>query len=61
MVTTNKHILNWVDEMAALCTPDKIVWIDGSDAQMEELRAQDYDGIVEKLMLSVQKLALQAK
>ena len=40
MVTTNKHILNWVDEMAALCTPDKIVWIDGSEEQAEALRAE---------------------
>ena len=40
MVTTNKHILNWVDEMAALCTPDKIVWIDGSEDQAEALRAE---------------------
>ena len=40
MVTTNKHILNWVDEMAALCIPDKIVWIDGSEEQAEALRAE---------------------
>ena len=40
MITTNKHILNWVDEMAALCTPDKIVWIDGSEEQAEALRAE---------------------
>ena len=40
MVTTNKHKLNWVDEMAALCTPDKIVWIDGSEEQAEALRAE---------------------
>ena len=40
MVTTNKHILNWVDEMAALCTPDKVVWIDGSEEQAEALRAE---------------------
>jgi len=40
MVTTNKHILNWVDEMAALCTPDKIVWIDGSEEQADALRAE---------------------
>ncbi len=40
MFTTNKHILNWVDEMAALCTPDKIVWIDGTEEQAEELRKE---------------------
>ncbi len=40
MFTNNKHILNWVDEMAALCTPDKIVWIDGTEEQAEELRKE---------------------
>ncbi len=37
---TNKYVLNWVEEMAALCTPDKIVWIDGSEEQAEALRAE---------------------
>jgi phosphoenolpyruvate carboxykinase (GTP) len=39
-LTTNKHILAWIDEMAALCRPDGVVWIDGSQAQLEELKAQ---------------------
>ncbi|WP_262397334.1 phosphoenolpyruvate carboxykinase (GTP) [Zongyangia hominis] len=38
MLTNNKNVLNWVDEMAALTKPDKIVWIDGSEEQLEELR-----------------------
>ena len=40
MTTTNKYILNWVDEMAAMTEPDKIVWIDGSEEQTEALRRE---------------------
>ena len=39
-MTNNKHVLSWIDEMAELVQPDKIVWIDGSEAQAEELRAE---------------------
>ena len=39
-MTENKHILNWIDEMAAMTQPDKIVWIDGSDEQTEALREE---------------------
>jgi phosphoenolpyruvate carboxykinase (GTP) len=38
---TNHAKLNaWVQEMAAMCQPDKVVWIDGSDAQREQLTAE---------------------
>lgn len=30
----------WIQECAALCQPDKIVWIDGSDEQRDQLRAE---------------------
>lgn len=36
--TTNKQVLKFVADAAALTKPDKIVWIDGSDEQVEELR-----------------------
>ena len=39
-MTTNKHVTGWIDEMAAMTQPDKIVWIDGSEAQAEALRAE---------------------
>ena len=39
-MTNNKHVLSWINEMAELVQPDKIVWIDGSEAQAEELRAE---------------------
>ncbi len=37
-MTTNKTVIKWLDEMKDLLTPDKVVWIDGSDEQTEELR-----------------------
>ena len=39
-MTTNKTVLSWIDEMAAMCQPEQIVWIDGSDAQRDALRAE---------------------
>ena len=39
-MTQNKYVLNWIDEMAAMTCPDKIVWIDGTNEQAEELRAE---------------------
>ncbi len=39
-MTNNKHVLSWIDEMAKMTQPDSIVWIDGSEAQLEALRAE---------------------
>ncbi len=39
-MTNNKAVLQWLDEMSAMTTPDKIVWIDGSEEQLEALRAE---------------------
>lgn len=39
-LTNNKNVLTWVDDMVALCKPDQIVWIDGSEEQLASLRAQ---------------------
>lgn len=39
-LTTNKAVLNWINEMAAKTRPDSIVWIDGSSEQIEALRAE---------------------
>ena len=39
-MTTNKHVLAWIDEMAALTCPDEIIWIDGSEEQAEALRKE---------------------
>ncbi len=37
-MTKNPTLIKWLDEMQALLTPNKVVWIDGSDEQREELR-----------------------
>ena len=39
-MTNNKTILAWIDEMKALVNPDQVVWIDGSEEQLEELLAE---------------------
>ena len=40
MKTTNRFVLDWIEEMQALTQPDNIVWIDGSEEQAEALRAE---------------------
>ncbi len=39
-MTNNKYVLDWINEMAEMCRPEKIVWIDGSEEQAEALRAE---------------------
>ncbi len=36
-LTKNPNVNKWVDEMIALTKPDKVVWIDGSKAQLDAL------------------------
>ena len=38
--TNNQHVLNWLNEMAAMTKPDNIVWIDGSEEQVAALRKE---------------------
>ena len=50
MLTSNKNVINWVDEMIALCKPDQVVWIDGSEEQLNSLREEAIaSGEMEKL------------
>ncbi len=50
MTTKNQALLTWIDEMAAITKPEKIVWIDGSEEQLEALRAEACStGEIEKL------------
>ncbi len=39
-ITSNKFVNSWIKEMAAMTQPDKIVLIDGSEAQADALRAE---------------------
>ena len=39
-MTSNRKVNAWIDEMVAMCAPSEIVWIDGSEAQLETLRAE---------------------
>ena len=36
----NKKVLDWVNECAELTCPDEIMWIDGSQEQLEKLRSE---------------------
>ena len=42
-MTTNKKLLAWVDEIAAMCQPDQIHWCDGSDEENERLLKEMVD------------------
>ena len=35
--TKNRKLLSWIEEVAALTTPDRIVWCDGSDAEWNRM------------------------
>ena len=36
--TKNQAVLDWIQQMATMTQPDQIVWIDGSEAQLDQLR-----------------------
>ncbi len=54
-MTNNKAVLTWLDEMTALTTPAEIVWIDGSEEQLEALR-EEACATGEMLKLNQEKL-----
>ena len=39
-LSTNKHLLRWVEKMAELCKPAAIHWVDGSQREYDRLCAQ---------------------
>ena len=39
-LSTNKHLIRWVDKMADLAKPANIHWVDGSEEENEALCAQ---------------------
>ena len=38
--TKNPTVLKWIEEIKGLVTPDNVMWIDGSEEQLEALRAE---------------------
>ena len=40
MLTGNREVLDFVEEIKKLTKPDQVVWIDGSEEQLEKLRKQ---------------------
>ncbi|HPN94228.1 MAG: Phosphoenolpyruvate carboxykinase (GTP) [bacterium ADurb.Bin236] len=38
--TNHRELIEWVNKMAAMCKPDDIVWIDGSDEQKKQLEEE---------------------
>ena len=42
VLTTNKHLIRWVEKMAELCRPDSIHWVDGSQ--------EEYDFLCDRLV-----------
>ena len=39
-MTNNKSVISWIESMKDLVNPDKIVWIDGSQEQLDALRSE---------------------
>src|SRR6202040_510203 len=39
-LSSNKHLLRWIQKMATLTEPDAIHWVDGSEEENEALCAQ---------------------
>ena len=49
-MTNNKKVLDFINQTKELCQPDNIVWIDGSEEQLEALRKQ---AVEEKILIKL--------
>ena len=49
-MTNNKKVLEFVEYAKKLCAPDNIVWVDGSEEQLEAFRAQ---AVEEKILIKL--------
>ena len=41
-LTNNQHVLKWIEEMTAMLRPSNVVWVDGSEEQLEEIRQEGF-------------------
>src|SRR6187401_3403864 len=49
-LTNNASVIRWVTEMASLCKPDSIVWLDGSEEERRRLTEKAVaDGVLHEL------------
>ena len=39
-LTQNKTVIDWIEEKIALVSPDEVMWIDGSEEQLDALRSK---------------------
>ena len=49
-MTTNRKLADFIEEATALCTPDNVVWIDGSKSQLDALKQKAVD---EKILIKL--------
>ena len=49
-MTDNKKVLEFIESAKKLCNPDKIVWVDGTEEQLEEFRQLAVD---EKILIKL--------
>ena len=49
-MTNNQKVLDFINQTKELCQPDNIVWIDGSEEQLEALRQQ---AVEEKILIKL--------
>ncbi len=54
-MTNNQHVLSWIEEMKALVKPANVVWIDGSEEQLKQIRAES-EAKGEMIKLNEEKL-----
>ncbi len=54
-MTENKTVIKWLDEMKALLNPTNVMWIDGSEAQLDQLRKEAVES-GEMIKLNEEKL-----
>ena len=49
-MTDNKKVLEFIESAKKLCNPDNVVWVDGSEEQLEKFRAQ---AVEEKILIKL--------